>query len=360
MELFSKKLNKQEIFKRIGDISQLGGIKKYIFSDGVSSGMRAIDIKTPGGLDLTILPDRGMDISNFFYKSIPLCWKSSTRETSPSYYNNSGYEWLKTFFGGFLTTCGLLNTGPPNTDEGEELGLHGRISNISAYNVNTFDEWKDDEYCMFVEGRVREASVFGNKLELYRKVTVPVSEPKIIIEDTVENIGHKISPLMILYHINIGYPVIDENAELIEGKADVIPRDEEAKNGFKEFNRFSEPVKDYKEKVYYHDIESDSEGNSNIAIVNDSFNNKEGLGILLKFNKDNLPYLAQWKQLGTGEYVCGIEPCNNFAMGRKTERETGRLKFIEPGQKIKLRLEAVILKSNYEIKKLKQQFVNLN
>ena len=187
MKIFGKVLNKAEILKRIGDITQLGGIKCYEFTDGVSRGIRGIDIKSPCGVDMTILPDRGMDISSLFYKSIPINWKSSTRETSPAYYESRGFELLRTFYGGLLFTCGLTNTGPPNTDNEEELGLHGRIANISASNVNISELWEEDDYVMLVEGKVREASVFGNKLELTRKIKTYMSNPKIIIEDTVEN-----------------------------------------------------------------------------------------------------------------------------------------------------------------------------
>jgi len=60
-----------------------------------------------------------MDISSLFYRSIPINWKSSTRETSPAYYESKGIEWLRTFYGGFPVMCGLTNTGPPNRDDDE-------------------------------------------------------------------------------------------------------------------------------------------------------------------------------------------------------------------------------------------------
>src|SRR4030067_1622952 len=130
MKLFGKKMKKNDILKRIGDISQIGGLKSYELNDGPSKGIRAIDFKTPCGLDFTTLIDRGMDISHLNYKSIPICWKSATRETSPIYYESRDFEWLRTFFGGLITTCGLTYFGQPCVDEGEALGLHGRIYTI--------------------------------------------------------------------------------------------------------------------------------------------------------------------------------------------------------------------------------------
>jgi len=358
MYIFGKDLKKEEILKKIGDISQLGGIKSYEFADGVSRGIRAADIISPCGIFMTVLIDRGMDISYLSYKSIPIAWRSATKETSPIYYESKDKEWLRTFFGGLLTTCGLTTMGMPGIENGEELGLHGRISNISAENIYTSSRWYNDEYIMEITGKIREAKVFGDKLELSRKITIFMSLPKIVIEDNIENIGFKESPLMILYHINIGYPVLDKTSKLIEGKSKVIPSDEEAKKGFDKFSEFSEPIKDYKEQVFFHEIDADEEGNSHVAIVNPEFNNGEGIGIALAFNRNNLPYLIQWKQIGEGEYTCGIEPSNSLVRGRVVEREQGKLIFIKPGEIKKYRLEFNILKSNKDIEQFQKTYLH--
>ena len=356
MEIFGRDLKKEDVLKKVGDISQLGGVKCYEFTDGLRKGIRAVDMKSPCGLDMTVLLDRAMDISYLSYKSIPVNWRSATRETSPVFYESRGFEWLRTFYGGLLTTCGMTYVGHPSVDNGEELGLHGRISNLSAENVWSDGKWEGDSYVMFVQGKIREAKVFGDKLELTRKITTWMDTPKVVVEDSVENIGSEKSPIMMLYHVNIGYPVLDSTSSLLESKAEVTPRDEEAKKGFDKFSKFSEPICGFKEQCYFHDIKADKDGNSNVAIVNPDFNNGEGIGIWLKFNKDNLPYLVQWKQMGMGEYVCGIEPVNSLVRGRKIEREKGTLRFIEPGEKINYRLEFNVLVSNKDIEIFKNEY----
>ena len=100
MNIFGKEISKEELQQKTGDISQLGGVKYYELTDGVSRGVRAIDLKSPCGLDFTVLLDRGMDISSFSYKSVPIAWRSATRDTSPVYYESRGIEWLRTFYGG--------------------------------------------------------------------------------------------------------------------------------------------------------------------------------------------------------------------------------------------------------------------
>jgi len=354
MYLYKKKYTRNELRQKIGDIYQIGGVKKYKYSDGVSKGVRAVDIKNGNGFNATVLLDRGMDISHLEYKGVPLSWNSSTFETSPVFYESKGIEWLKTFFGGILTTCGLTYAGHPCIDQGEELGLHGRISNLPAFNINTNEYWVDDEYFIEVSGFVRETSMFGNKLELKRKISMKMGENKLIIEDMVKNIGFEKSPHMIIYHVNIGFPVLDKNSKLIEpANAIITPFDENAKNGFKDYSTFNEPVKGFKENVFLHDIKADKSGYANIAIINEEFEDT-GIGVYLKCNKNNLPFLNEWKMLGQGEYVLGLEPANCDVGGRDKEREAGRLKFLDPDEEVKYYVEIGILKSNEEITNYKK------
>jgi len=351
MNIFGIEETKSSILKKIGDISQLGGIRQYEFTDGLRKGIRAVDIRTPTGIDMTVLPDRGMDISYLSYKSVPICWRSATKETAPAFYESRNEEWHRSFFGGLLTTCGLTYSGIPCIDEGEELGLHGRISNLSAEEVCAEGEWSEDNYIISVKGKVREAKVYAEKLELTRKIKTWFDYPKILIEDCVENIGYRESPIMVLYHVNIGYPVVSSTSTLIESRAKVTPRNAEAKRVMR-YSDFSDPDGSYVKQLYLHDIEEDNEGNARIAIINKDFNNKQGIGVLVKYSKNTLPFLIQWKQLGFGEYVCGINPSSDLAKGRFIERKEGRLNFIKSGEKKYFRIEIRILSSNEEIKKI--------
>jgi hypothetical protein len=356
MEIFGKEIAKSDLLRKIGDITQIGEIKSYEFNDGLSKGIRAVDIRNCCGINMTILLDRAIDISFLSYKSIPISFRSKIKETSPEYYESKGDEWLRTFYGGLLTTCGLTYMGDPCVDNGEELGLHGRISNIRAENFSAGSSWTDDSYVMWVMGKIRESKFFGYYLELSRKITTWMNKTKILVEDTVENIGFKKSPLMILYHVNIGYPVLDSTSELIEARANVTPMNKISEKEIDRFNKFEEPVSGFEDRVYYHDIEADIDGNSNVAIINQNFYNGNGLGLWIKFNKDNLPNLVQWKHMENGEYVCGVEPCNSLIRGRNIEKKEGMVRFIEPGERINYRVEFNILTSNEDIEDFKSKF----
>jgi hypothetical protein len=349
MKLFENRYTKQEILERIGDISQIGGLKQYVLSDGMSRGIRAVDLKNGNGFDITVLLDRGMDISDVTYKGASIVWKSSTTETHPLYFDKDGNEWLRTFHGGLLLTCGLTYFGPSCEDEGEQLGLHGRISNIMARNVSTESNWEGDDCLISVKGKVRESSVLGDKLEMERKISMKIGEDKVKIEDTIENIGFKKSPLMTLYHMNFGFPLIDNGSKLELFKHKTVLYLDNAVKFKDDYQEFIDPIDDFIQQVYLHDLDPDNDGNCNVIIVNKNFENNKGLGVRLKFNKNNLPFLNEWIMMRKGEYVVGIEPTNAPVRGRATERKEGYLKFIEPQQAIKNNIEIEILKSNNEI-----------
>jgi len=357
MDFFGKKINKEELLEKIGDMSQLGGVTSFEYNDGVSKGIRALNIKCISGIDFTVLLDRCMDISHLFYKSIPINWNSVSKETSPFYYDSRDFEWLRTFYGGFLTTCGLLNIGNPCTDNGEELGLHGRISNSPFEKVSIEEKWVDDDFVITVQGKTTDAVFKGNKLEMSRKITTYMFYPKIIIEDNITNLGYTASPLMILYHINIGYPLLDSTSNLLFKRLKMTPLDENSAKGIADYHKFVEPVVGYKDEVFFHEVESDENSNANIAMVNQILNDNKGIGLWIKCNKNNLPYITQWKHLEKGEYVCGIEPCNSFVRGRTIEKKEGNLQFIEPGEQKSFRLEFNILKSNDDIVKFKNTYL---
>ncbi len=344
-ELYGKKYTKEELLKHIGDVSQIGGARLFEYSEGAAKGIRACEIKTGSGFQFTVLPERGLDISECSFQGRSLCWRSPTGDTHPSYFNDIGMRFLRNFFGGLVATCGLTTAGSPSVDEGEELGLHGRISNTPAYNVSVDGEWDGDDYVMWVQGKAREARVFGENLELTRKISTKLGTNSLKIEDKVKNLGYKDTPLMILYHINLGFPVIDKNSVMISPSTEIIPRDDEAKKGLSRVRQFPAPVKDYDEQVFYHTVKADKNGIVPIGMVN----GKKDFGCYIKYNNTELPKLIQWKMTGEGTYVVGVEPANCLVEGRDKERERGTLQFIAPGETRSFSVEIGVLENADEV-----------
>ena len=345
--------SRDETEKRIGHLSQIGGLKPYTLSEGRAAGTRAVDFRTTRGLEFTVLLDRGMDISEARYKGMSLCWRSSVGEAAPAFYDARGQEWLRVFFGGLLTTCGLTQVGPPGTDEGEELGLHGRISCAPAERVSLSEEWKGEHLELSVSGLLREAILFGSHLELHRTITARGDGAGFAVRDRIINAGARRTPLMLLYHINAGFPLLDEGAELILPTTCVAPRDEEAEKGREDYAKIHAPVSGYQEKVYFHTMQANDKGRVTCALINRRLNG--GLGMRLRYVGSELPCLTQWKMLGDREYVLGIEPGNCLPLGRSAERAAGRLVMLEVGQEVSAGFEIEVVEGKMALDALPRE-----
>lgn len=355
LKINRKNYTKRQILERVGDIKQIGGIRQFEYIDGVSKGIRGISLNNGNGLLINVLPDRGLDIGDAVYKGSSLAWQSPTGETHPLYYNKDGTEWLRTFHGGLLITCGLSNTGDPCVDQGEELGQHGRISNLQAFDICASGDWIGDEFVMNIKGKVREAVVFGCKLELTRSISMTIGDNKILVKDTVENLSFSKSPLMILYHMNLGFPLLDENAVIVEPKdSKIVSWNSHSEDYISKYNKFDIPIPNFVQTVFFHEIPETKDGFSNIGVINENFDNGRGLGIYFKYKKDNLPFLCEWRMTGQGEYALGIEPTNALVDGRCKEREKGNLKFIDSGEKKEYLMEIGVLDGIEEISNYKK------
>jgi len=339
----------RNVTRYVGKMDQIGGVRLLELQQGAEKGVRAAHVTAGTGFAFLVLLDRGMDISSAEYRGAALGWRSQTGDIGPEYYEPLGREWLRGFFGGLLTTCGLTYAGAPCVDQGEELGLHGRISYTPAESVQTKAEWIEDDYIISIEGRIREARVFGPNLVLNRRIETKLGENKIRIADSITNEGWRKEPFMILYHINIGFPVVDDGSRLVSTSTKYVPRDEEAWKGHEQFDILQGPTEGFQEKVYLHDVKIDDDGFAYAGIVNENFNNGDGLGVAVAFRKSQLNRLTEWKMMGEGEYVVGIEPANCLVLGRDKERHWGTLQFLNPGEKRDICLEMEALTNKDEI-----------
>jgi hypothetical protein len=333
--LFNRSWTRAELLSYIGDLSQIAGIRLGQWTDGTERGLRVADFSTGSGLAFSVLLDRGMDIGPASYKGMPLAWVSPTGWSHPMYYDPQGIEWLRTFGAGLLTGCGLTYLGAPDDDNGESLGLHGRLSHLPAQRLRVEEAWQGDECSFWIEGEMRQARALGENLRLKRRIEVELGGNRIAIRDLVENLGVAESPLMLLYHINLGFPFLDETSELVAEPHLVEPRDSAAEPGLQEWMRFQKPEPGYVEQVFYHDLPVDKDGWASVQLLNRS----RKLGLCVRFQKASLPNLVQWKMMGQSNYVLGIEPANCRVGGRSQERARGTLQFLQPGEQREFQVE---------------------
>src|SRR5512139_2519061 len=133
--LWNQTYTRSDLQRRYNDLRQLVDIHPFEFSDGAERGVRALRVRNAAGLDFTILADRGMGLYDVQLHGVPLAWLSAVGGTHPAYAEQTGLGWLPTWPGGFLTPCGLTQVGSPCNDNGEDLGIHGRLSSLAAQNV---------------------------------------------------------------------------------------------------------------------------------------------------------------------------------------------------------------------------------
>lgn len=311
--------------QRVGRMEQVARITPVTLEEGPGRGLRAFEIDNSSGLRLTVLADRALDIGAASYKGTNLCWHSPAGFVNPSFYEPEGQGWLRTFGGGLLVTVGLVNAGPPATDNGREYGLHGRIANIPAQNVSYGGSWQGDRYVLTVAGEVRQGVLFGENLILRRTISLTLGEPRIEVETTVENAGFEPSPLMIMFHCNFGWPLINSGTRLEGNLVNIVPRDEEAAQGQDRALVFDEPTPGYKEKVYFL---TPADERPRISLVNE----KLPLRVSFLYNKTELTHLTEWKMMGQGAYVVGVEPGNCHPISITQARKKGDLATIAPGE----------------------------
>ena len=325
----------------IGHPSQLSGVEEVTLARGKGKGMTLLEVRNGKGLCFTVSADRAMDISRMSFMGMNMGYFAPCGYVAPSFYDNRGDGFLKSFTAGFMTTCGLTAVGSPCVDEGEELPLHGTISNTPCESFSYSETENDITVC----AAVRDASLFGRKLVLERRFVCSKTENKLKITDSVKNIGGKAEPCMLLYHFNMGYPLLSETAKIYIPHNSVTPRNEHAREDIENCLKPEAPQADYEERCYYFDVK-DKDGIASAGI----FNPEISKGLKMSFDKSALDCFTEWKMMGEGEYVLGLEPANCTPDGRDVMRREGRLKLVDAGGSYDTSIELEFIESEDVLK----------
>lgn len=324
------------VSERAGSLAQVARVDSFSVDNGPARGSRRIRMVTGGGLDVELLPDRALDIGHVSYNGTPLAWISAVGMTSPHSYETHGTEWLRSFGGGLLATCGLDTFGPFSEDEGREFPMHGRIGQIPA----TMTRSDVDGVTLAVCGEVRQAKVFGENLVLRRSITADVGGSTLRIRDTVTNESQFSSGHMILYHFNLGWPLLHEGARLEIPSTGVSPRDDDAVAGVEHCRTIEPPTRGFREQVYLHEFTEDI-----VRVAVD--NPHENVRLELSFPRAQLPGLFQWKMCDAGHYVMGLEPTNvGHVFGRESARSKGVLPRLESGESASYGIDITVSESH--------------
>lgn len=338
-KVMGREMTRQDILRSTGHISQIAGARACELKTGRGGGCKAIEVTTGSGLEFTVLQDRCLDVMDMRYKGVNLSFIAKPGATAP-YYFDFHDQFHYYFQAGLLYTCGLRSAGAGGVDGEERHPLHGRISAAPADNCGVTARWEGDEYLIGIAGEMREAALFKENLVLRRRIETRLGANSFKVIDRVDNETCTPEALMLLYHINFGFPFLGPGLRLMLPKGtQTRPRDEEAKKGIDTFRTFEAPTDGYKEQCFYHGPATLPGGDTCVLLRNKELN----LAVWIKYNVNQLPVTTEWKCMASGDYALGIEPANCHVEGKAKERREGTLKFLEPFGSADFELEIGVL-----------------
>ena len=340
--LFGQSLARRDLLARLGNPGAAAGVRLCQFADGPERGVRFLDFRTGTGLAFTVIVDRGMDIGELHWRGIPLGWQSPTGFRAPwlTDAESEGGTGIHRSFSGFWVTCGFDHVR--RAEEGSaahfnvptrptmSFPLHGRGAMLPARLCGYGADWQDGDLLLWAEGEVRQVALLGENISLRRRMALRAGRPEITITDRITNDGFIATPHMLLYHINVGWPLLDEGARL---RAPI--RDTVWANLAREQQRFGfitqpAPLADGVAQVSVHRVIANSAGRVPLAVLNDRL----ALGLVVEYDARLLPWLQLWQNPAEGVYALGLEPTTNRFASRAELDTAGELRRLLPGEAV--------------------------
>lgn len=349
-----KKLSKRELEAYCGDLTQKFGIRRCVLQEGKAKGIGSYQIWNGQGLRMTVLPDKCFAIPELSFGNVNVGFISKTGICAPEFYQEEGTRgFLRNFEAGFLTTCGLTYMGTPVTVNGQKNGLHGGLSNTPAEHTYARIVWENEKPWIEFGGRAREGYLFGPNMEIRRNFRISTETNKMWIHDEVENKDFERNPLMLLYHFNFGYPMLDESCKIYTNMNQIEVRDMVSEKGLDKIDEFQRPEAGYEEEVFFRRADNPGGRDGYVLLHNVHLN----LAVILRFNPQQLPTLNHWRSPRSGDYAMGLEPGTAHVGGYIRAQEDGTLQYMEAGETRRFDLEVEWIDGERENEKL-NAFIN--
>ncbi len=268
--------------KKVSNPKQLVSAYHISFNSGKEVGIEGL-LANVGPLEVCFNKTNALDIAWVRYKGNCISFLSKNG------LNTRRGSFAQNFEGGFLYTCGMDNVS--SCVEG--MPIHGSLHHLKADGVHAIEE----EDRVIVSGYVDDSSLFGQNLRLVRKYVVTADS--ITINDEVVNLGYEKAEYVLLYHINYGYPFLDEGLVIDMPARESIPLTEISKENLEDRFNINEPRDGYTEHVFYHYLD---EGHVRLT------NQKLKTTIEMIYSTEDYPVTLEWKSMVSGDYALGIEP----------------------------------------------------
>lgn len=263
----------------VGDLRQLACVQRIVLGDGPDAGQKLIAFSTGGGLDFQVKEDGSLDIRSLHLRGIPVGWRH------PAGDRDNPQRALT----GFLVTCGLENVRAPRGG----LPQHGSLALSPVTLKNLGADWDAREPRLFVTGEITRPMPCGAVLRLTRQISAPIGGTRLVIEDRVENVSATPTEMMVLYHINFGFPVAAPGCVVhlgdhrIAGVDTLTPTEAPG-----------EPC--------CHRMGADAQ----VTLERPAIGTWPGLRMRLTSDAGALPYLQTWRDARRGRNILALEPCN--------------------------------------------------
>jgi hypothetical protein len=354
--LFGSWISRKDLLTRVGDLSQVAGITPSTLADGWARGVRKLEVRTGSGLRYDVLLDRGADIGMFDLDGMSLCWMPPMQLPGPWYYEPKGDGWLRTGLGGLFNTAGLTHIGTPTDDEvseyrrpgnpPEHFGTHGRAAHIPAELVSSGAKWDGDECEVHVTARVRQASAYGENVVMTRSYASRVGESTVTVTDVIVNEGFNRTYFEMLYHFNIGYPLLDAGSFMVVPVKRFLTSLFAPTSGGDDFFRYPAPQRDHVLQSAEFELIPNEEGLVSATVVNP--NVAGGLALSVTWQHERMPIFHSARVVSEGLYFVGLEPSTN-QFGRQEQKRLGLLRSLEPGESVEHRLVLRVLRGPDEV-----------
>lgn len=270
--------------EKISNLCQVASLRRYVLCDGAERGLEVIDCNN-GTLRFLINVSKACDIMQLYHRGENISFITKNGFTGRE------IPFLNRFEGGMVYTCGLDSVGGR---EGYEL--HGTLHNTPAKIVRM----QCDEQGICVEAEIRDTALFGKNLMLKRRISLGTGADNFTIEDTLVNEGCVDEPYCLLYHVNVGYPMLEEGVKIVANARKITPRTEWANENIETAYAMQNAQPKREETCYFLDIVQPT-----VSVLNE----KTGKKFTLAYSAQTLPYFVEWKSEASGDYALGLEPC---------------------------------------------------
>lgn len=283
---------------------------------------RVLHARVAGGLSLDVLPARGLDVGDAHVAGLPLSWRSAVSDAR-ALDRPRGTDWTSRFLGGLITTCGPANVGPPRDGH----GLHGDHHHTPARHVRTAPARGAAR--VVVSGDVERSDLFGPSLRTERTVTSgfdAAGRPRVVLHDRVVNTGSVPCPVAVLFHVNLGAPLVLPGTTVTTGAAEVVLR--EPCDRVPDPSRLPSMCDELVEAVAEHrGVPADAAGTARAVVTS-----PHGFGVEVAWSATSLPRVYQWVVPTRGRWALAVEPSTAPLFGPDRSGEHAGAPVLLPGE----------------------------